>query len=144
MTTAKPRPPLAPGETRAYPVLPLRNIVVFPHMIVQLFVGRKKSIRALEEVMRSGTFVLLATQKNASDDDPSTEAESCAKCGRSGSCGADRVIEKYGAGAKLFAWSRDKRRPCTYDLGSRRLAGRNTVPSCGRFMHRRLCRGGPS
>src|SRR5207244_381976 len=44
MTTAKPRPPLAPGETRAYPVLPLRDIVVFPHMIVPLFVGRKKSI----------------------------------------------------------------------------------------------------
>jgi ATP-dependent Lon protease len=50
MTTAKPRPPLAPGETRPYPVLPLRDIVVFPHMIVSLFLGRKKSIRALEEV----------------------------------------------------------------------------------------------
>src|SRR4051812_17716243 len=74
MTTAKPRPPLAPGEIRAYPVLPLRDIVVFPHMIAPLFVGRKKSILALEEVMRSDTFILLATQKNASDDDPATEA----------------------------------------------------------------------
>src|SRR6266568_4350346 len=74
MTTAKPRPPLAPGETRTYPVLPLRDIVVFPHMIAPLFVGRKKSILALEEVMRSDTFILLATQKNASDDDPATEA----------------------------------------------------------------------
>ena len=74
MTTAKPRPPLAPGETRAYPVLPLRDIVVFPHMIAPLFVGRKKSILALEEVMRSDTFILLATQKNASDDEPATEA----------------------------------------------------------------------
>src|SRR6266496_814097 len=74
MTTAKPRPPLAPGETRAYPVLPLRDIVVFPYMIAPLFVGRKKSILALEEVMRSDTFILLATQKNASDDDPATEA----------------------------------------------------------------------
>ena len=74
MTTAKPRSPLAPGETRAYPVLPLRNIVVFPHMIVPVFVGRKKSIGALEEVMRSDTFILLTTQKNASDDDPATEA----------------------------------------------------------------------
>jgi ATP-dependent Lon protease len=55
-------------------VLPLRDIVVFPHMIVPLFLGRKKSIRALEEVMRSDTFILLATQKNASDDDPATEA----------------------------------------------------------------------
>jgi ATP-dependent Lon protease len=61
-----------PGETRAYPVLPLRDIVVFPHMIVPLFVGREKSIKALEEVMRSDTFILLATQKNASDDDPAT------------------------------------------------------------------------
>ena len=67
MTGAKPRPPLIPGETRAYPVLPLRDIVVFPHMIVPLFVGRKKSILALEEVMRSDTFILLATQKNAAD-----------------------------------------------------------------------------
>jgi ATP-dependent Lon protease len=55
-------------------VLPLRDIVVFPHMIAPLFVGRKKSILALEEVMRSDTFILLATQKNASDDDPATEA----------------------------------------------------------------------
>jgi ATP-dependent Lon protease len=71
-TSAKPKPPLIPGETRAYPVLPLRDIVVFPHMIVPLFVGREKSIKALEEVMRSDTFILLATQKNASDDDPAT------------------------------------------------------------------------
>src|ERR687897_1086584 len=74
MTIAKSRPPLAPGETRAYPVLPLRDIVVFPHMIAPLFVGRKKSILALEKVMRSDTFILLATQKNASDDDPATES----------------------------------------------------------------------
>ena len=74
MTLAKPRPPLIPGETRAYPVLPLRDIVVFPHMIVPLFVGREKSIKALEEVMRSDTFILLATQKNASDDDPATNS----------------------------------------------------------------------
>src|ERR1700730_7463447 len=74
MTLPKPRPPLNPGETRAYPVLPLRDIVVFPHMIVPLFVGREKSIKALEEVMRSDTFILLATQKNASDDDPATDA----------------------------------------------------------------------
>ena len=74
MISAKPRPPLILGETRAYPVLPMRDIVVFPHMIAPLFVGRRKSILALEEVMRSGTFILLATQKNASDDEPATEA----------------------------------------------------------------------
>src|SRR5260370_40977236 len=74
MTSAKPRPPLIPGETRTYPVLPLRDIVVFPHMIAPLFVGRKKSILALEKVMRSDTFILLATQNHASDDEPATEA----------------------------------------------------------------------
>src|SRR5438132_2735288 len=73
-TSSKPRALPQPGETRAYPVLPLRDIVVFPHLIVPLFVGREKSIRALEEVMRNDTFILLATQKNASDDDPATEA----------------------------------------------------------------------
>ena len=57
-----------------YPVLPLRDIVVFPHMIVPLFVGREKSIRALEEVMRDDRQILLATQENAGDDDPSPDA----------------------------------------------------------------------
>ena len=56
-----------------HPVLPLRDIVVFPHMVVPLFVGREKSIRALEEVMRSDRQILLVTQKDASDDDPSPE-----------------------------------------------------------------------
>ena len=73
-SAAKPKPLLTAGESRAYPVLPLRDIVVFPHMIVPLFVGREKSIKALEEVMRSDTFILLATQKNASDDDPATDS----------------------------------------------------------------------
>src|SRR6202051_484616 len=71
---SKPNPLLTAGESRAYPVLPLRDIVVFPHMIVPLFVGREKSIKALEVVMRSDTFILLATQKNASDDDPATDS----------------------------------------------------------------------
>src|ERR1051326_6052554 len=73
-SAAKPKPTLTAGDSRAYPVLPLRDIVVFPHMIVPLFVGREKSIKALEEVMRSDTFILLATQKNASDDDPAPDA----------------------------------------------------------------------
>ncbi len=55
-----------------YPVLPLRDIVVFPHMIVPLFVGREKSVRALEDVMKHDKQILLVTQKNASQDDPST------------------------------------------------------------------------
>lgn len=54
-----------------YPVLPLRDIVVFPHMIVPLFVGREKSVRALEDVMKEDKQILLVTQRNASQDDPS-------------------------------------------------------------------------
>jgi ATP-dependent Lon protease len=54
-------------------VLPLRDIVVFPHMIVPLFVGREKSVRALEEVMSEEKQILLLTQKNAGEDDPSSE-----------------------------------------------------------------------
>jgi ATP-dependent Lon protease len=56
-----------------YPVLPLRDIVVFPHMIVPLFVGREKSVRALEDVMQDDKQILLLTQKNASQDDPGKE-----------------------------------------------------------------------
>ncbi len=53
-----------------FPVLPLRDIVVFPHMIVPLFVGREKSVRALEDVMKNDKQILLVTQKNAAQDDP--------------------------------------------------------------------------
>ncbi len=53
-----------------YPVLPLRDIVVFPHMIVPLFVGREKSVRALEDVMKDDKQILLVAQKNATQDDP--------------------------------------------------------------------------
>src|SRR5258705_7219629 len=64
-------PPAAEGQLAA--VLPLRDIVVFPHMIVPLFVGREKSVRALEEVMSEEKQILLLTQKNAGEDDPSAE-----------------------------------------------------------------------
>ena len=53
-----------------YPVLPLRDIVVFPHMIVPLFVGREKSVRALEDVMKEDKQILLVTQRDAAQDDP--------------------------------------------------------------------------
>ncbi len=64
-----------PEVTRATksPVLPLRDIVVFPHMIVPLFVGREKSINALEDVMREDKQILLVAQKNASEDNPSVD-----------------------------------------------------------------------
>jgi ATP-dependent Lon protease len=57
----------------SYPVLPLRDIVVFPHMIVPLFVGRDKSVRALEEVMADDKQILLASQMDPSEDDPQTD-----------------------------------------------------------------------
>jgi len=56
----------------SYPVLPLRDIVVFPHMIVPLFVGREKSVRALEEVMQDDKQILLSSQIDPSVDDPAT------------------------------------------------------------------------
>ncbi len=61
----------SPSSTRVtLPVLPLRDIVVFPHMIVPLFVGREKSVRALEEVMRTDKQILLASQTDPGEDDP--------------------------------------------------------------------------
>ncbi len=58
---------------KLFPVLPLRDIVVFPHMIVPLFVGREKSVRALEDVMADDKQILLVAQKDASQDDPSSK-----------------------------------------------------------------------
>ena len=63
----------------SYPVLPLRDIVVFPHMIVPLFVGREKSVRALEEVMADDKHILLSSQIDPADDDP--DADGIYKCG---------------------------------------------------------------
>src|SRR5437762_6952685 len=63
------------SEVKVLPILPLRDIVVFPHQPVPLFVGREKSVRALEEAMRAeGKQILLATQKDKDDDDPSPNA----------------------------------------------------------------------
>ncbi|MGB6229356.1 MAG: endopeptidase La [Litorimonas sp.] len=59
--------------TQTLPVLPLRDIVVFPHMVVPLFVGREKSIKALEEVMRADKQIFLLTQRESSVDEPSGE-----------------------------------------------------------------------
>src|SRR5664279_5963694 len=67
--------PVPQGDNSGHlaPVLPLRDIVVFPHMIVPLFVGREKSVRALEEVMNEEKQILLLTQKVAAEDDPNAE-----------------------------------------------------------------------
>ena len=61
------------SQTTSYPVLPLRDIVVFPHMIVPLFVGREKSVRALEEVMGEDKQILLSSQIDPGQDDPDEE-----------------------------------------------------------------------
>src|SRR5262250_858142 len=64
----KDQPP--PGAGLRVPLLPLRDIIVFPHMVVPLFVGRQKSIRALEEAMNKQKFILLAAQKDAKTNEP--------------------------------------------------------------------------
>jgi len=61
------------AKSTSYPVLPLRDIVVFPHMVVPLFVGRDKSVRALEEVMAEDRQILLSSQMDASVDDPADD-----------------------------------------------------------------------
>ena len=62
---------LIPEESvQEYPLLPLRDVVVFPHMVVPLFVGREKSIQALEAAMEGNKEILLVAQRDASTDEP--------------------------------------------------------------------------
>src|SRR6476659_1912362 len=68
-----PKEPLPQGGGLRVPLLPLRDIIVFPHMVVPLFVGRQKSIRALEEAMNKQKFILLAAQKDAKTNDPAED-----------------------------------------------------------------------
>src|ERR1041384_4243313 len=62
--------PLPSPEIVQYPLLPLRDVVVFPHMVIPLFVGRPKSIKAMETAMEAGKSILLVAQKSAAKDDP--------------------------------------------------------------------------
>ncbi|RTL35868.1 MAG: endopeptidase La, partial [Rhodocyclaceae bacterium] len=62
-----------PEEQIELPLLPLRDVVVFPHMVIPLFVGRPKSIKALENAMEAGKSILLVAQKSAAKDEPSAE-----------------------------------------------------------------------
>lgn len=64
---------LLPAERQSLPLLPLRDVVVFPHMVIPLFVGRPRSIKALEMAMEGGKNIMLAAQKSASKDDPTPE-----------------------------------------------------------------------
>ena len=63
----------ATAGTLALPLLPLRDVVVFPHMVIPLFVGRPKSIKALDAAMDAGKHILLVAQKQAAKDDPAAE-----------------------------------------------------------------------
>jgi ATP-dependent Lon protease len=71
--TGEDKPALKPAEGRVLPLLPLRDIVVFPHMVVPLFVGRAKSIRSLEEAFGRDRELLLCAQREASEDEPSED-----------------------------------------------------------------------
>src|ERR1044071_3115148 len=62
-----------PGNRRTLPALPLRDIIVFPHMVSQLFVGRDKSIAALDEAMARDKEIFLAAQKSAKTNDPAPD-----------------------------------------------------------------------
>jgi len=62
-----------PTVTNLYPLLPLRDVVVFPHMVIPLFVGRSKSIKALETAMEAGKGIVLVAQKSAAKDDPAID-----------------------------------------------------------------------
>lgn len=61
------------SEPTELPLLPLRDVVVFPHMVIPLFVGRPRSIKALELAMEAGNHIMLVAQKSAGKDDPSPE-----------------------------------------------------------------------
>jgi ATP-dependent Lon protease len=65
--------PILPSEPITLPLLPLRDVVVFPHMVIPLFVGRPKSIKALEAAMESGRQIMLVAQKAASKDEPKAD-----------------------------------------------------------------------
>jgi ATP-dependent Lon protease len=64
---------LLPPERTTLPMLPLRDVVVFPHMVIPLFVGRPKSIKALDSAMESGKSIMLVAQKNAAKDEPAAD-----------------------------------------------------------------------
>ncbi|MEQ9447169.1 MAG: LON peptidase substrate-binding domain-containing protein, partial [Rhodospirillaceae bacterium] len=64
---------MSSNKGQLYPVLPLRDIVVFPHMIVPLFVGREKSVKALEDVMGDDKQIMLVAQRDAAVDDPTAD-----------------------------------------------------------------------
>ena len=65
--------PTLSTEISSLPLLPLRDVVVFPHMVIPLFVGRPKSIKALDVAMDAGKHILLVAQRSAAKDDPAAD-----------------------------------------------------------------------
>ena len=128
-------------------MLPLRDIVVFPHMIVPLFVGREKSVRALEEVMKDDKQILLVAQKNATQDDPS--ADDIYSVGTVATVlqllklpdGTVKVLVEGGRRAGIVAFNETERfsRP-----SSRRFPDRAARPRSSRRLAARSCRSSSS
>jgi ATP-dependent Lon protease len=114
-----------PKSTVTYPVLPLRDIVVFPHMIVPLFVGREKSVRALEEVMQDDKQILLSSQLDPAVDDPTPTASTARRAGQCAAAAetARRHREGAGRGPRARA-DRGIRRKRGFLRGHRRRTGR--------------------
>src|ERR1700733_9607178 len=73
VSVKKAAPEVNPDARQIVPLLPLRDIVIFPHMVVPFFVGREKSINALEAAMRDKTDILLCAQKNSTTNNPGIE-----------------------------------------------------------------------
>ena len=117
----------------SYPVLPLRDIVVFPHMIVPLFVGREKSVAALETVMKDDKQILLVAQKNASQDDPAPKDIHSMNVGVVGSVlqllklpdGTVKVLVEGGARARIVEF---RENPAFFEAASREDGGRRRRP----------------
>ena len=76
----------SPSETLDLPVLPLRDVVVFPHMVIPLFVGSDKSMHALEQAMEADKRILLLAQKSVETDDPHAASTRSARWRRCCSC----------------------------------------------------------
>ena len=105
---------LSPSRGNVYAVLPLRDIVVFPHMIVPLFVGREKSVQALEHVMHEDKHIMLVTQKSPTEEDPGSK--DLYEIGTIGTIlqllklpdGTVKVLIEGGARARITRYSEDK------------------------------------
>ena len=91
--------PPAAAKRRTVPLLPLRDIIVFPHMVSQLFVGRERSINALDAAMARDKDIFLAAQKNAKTNEPTPEDIFAGRHARHGDA-APAAARRHGEGAR--------------------------------------------